>query len=167
MGGGDTFWDSKWEGMQLDERLEKAEAKGRYYLNTKKRFKDATGDNEGTPSLSPSPERDGKKKKKKNKSDSESDTEELVRLKKLRDIQNLKIDGDGMVTGPIADSANYEYDKVTRMFKKKDGLVQLETKNSGIRKLRKRGKGIPKRRKNTMCQKKSRMMERLVTKNKK
>jgi len=129
--GGDTFWDSKWEGMQLDERLEKAEAKGRYYLNTKKRFKDATGDNEGTPSLSPSPERDGKKKKKKNKSDSESDTEELVRLKKLRDIQNLKIDGDGMVTGPIADSANYEYDKVTRMFKKKDGLVQLETKKLG------------------------------------
>merc|ERR1719206_405087 len=126
--GGDTFWDSKWEGMQLDERLEKAEAKGRYYLNTKKRFKDATGDNEGTPSLSPSPERDGKKK---NKSDSESDTEELVRLKKLRDIQNLKIDGDGMVTGPIADSANYEYDKVTRMFKKKDGLVQLETKKLG------------------------------------
>jgi len=129
--GGDTFWDSKWEGMQLDERLEKAEAKGRYYLNTKKRFKDATGDNEGTPSLSPSPERDSKKKKKKNKSDSESDTDELIRLKKLRDIQNLKVDGDGMVTGPIADSANYEYDKVTRMFKKKDGLVQLETKKLG------------------------------------
>eukprot|EP00092_Neocalanus_flemingeri_P030880 GFUD01033535.1.p1 GENE.GFUD01033535.1~~GFUD01033535.1.p1 ORF type:complete len:1145 (+),score=381.41 GFUD01033535.1:62-3496(+) len=124
--GGDRFWDTKWEGMQLDEKLEKAEAKGRYYLNTKKRFQDATGDKEGTPSLSPSPDRDGKKKK--NKSDSESDSEELVRLKKLRDIQNLKVDGDGMVAGPIADSANYEYDKVTRMFKKKDGLVQLEKK---------------------------------------
>jgi len=51
-----------------------------------------------------------------------------VRLKKLRDIQNLKVYGDGMVVGPIADSANYEYDKVTRMFKKKDGLIELEKK---------------------------------------
>jgi len=122
----DTFWDSKWEGMQLDEKLEKAEAKGRYYLNTKKRFKDATGDKEGTPSLSPSPKRDGKVSKV--ISDSESDTEELKRLKKLKDIQNLKVDGDGLIKGPVADSANYEYDNVTRMFKKKDGLVELEKK---------------------------------------
>merc|ERR1712241_1318777 len=49
--GGDSFWDSKWEGMQLDEKLRKAEYKGRYYLNTNKRFEDATGDKgKGSPS---------------------------------------------------------------------------------------------------------------------
>merc|ERR1711923_380877 len=51
-----------------------------------------------------------------------------IRLKKMRDIQNLKVEGDGVVKGPIADSSNYEYDKVTRMFKKKEGLVSIEKK---------------------------------------
>ena len=71
--------------FQADNKiwLEKAEKKGRYYLNTKKRFKDATGELEGTPSLSPSPER-GKKKKK--DESSEEETEELKTMKKLRDI---------------------------------------------------------------------------------
>merc|ERR1712080_764103 len=60
----DSFWDTKWDAMQLTEKIEKGEKKGRYYLNTKKRFKDATGDADDSPSLSPSPERSGKKKKK-------------------------------------------------------------------------------------------------------
>jgi hypothetical protein len=38
-GGGDGFWDTKWDAMQLEEKLEKGEKRGRYYLNTKKRFK--------------------------------------------------------------------------------------------------------------------------------
>merc|ERR1712183_487634 len=84
-GGGDTFWDSKWEGMKLDEKLSKAEYKGRYYLNTNKRFHDATGDlgekEDGTPSLSPSPERVDKSKEKEKNSDYDSDTEEFKRLK--------------------------------------------------------------------------------------
>ena len=37
--GGDGFWDTKWDAMQLEEKLEKGEKRGRYYLNTKKRFK--------------------------------------------------------------------------------------------------------------------------------
>merc|ERR1719394_1936354 len=88
--GGDTFWDSKWEGMQLDNKLRKAEYKGRYYLNTKKRYEDATGDKaQGTPGLSPSPERVDKSKetveeKKKKGSDSDSDTEEFKRMKEMR-----------------------------------------------------------------------------------
>ena len=131
-GGGDTFWDSKWEGMQLDEKLSKAEYKGRYYLNTNKRFHDATGDlgekGDGTPSLSPSPERVDKSKEKEKNSDSESDTEEFKRLKKMKEVQNMKVDGDGFVQGPVADSSNFEYDPVTRMYKKKDGLVELETR---------------------------------------
>ena len=129
-GGGDTFWDSKWEGMQLDEKLSKAEYKGRYYLNTKKRFQDATGEKgEGTPSLSPSPERKDKSEElKKKDSDSDSDTEEFKRLKKMKEVQSMKVDGDGFVQGPIADSSNFEYDPVTRMYKKKDGLVELETR---------------------------------------
>ena len=129
-GGGDTFWDSKWEGMQLDEKLSRAEHKGRYYLNTKKRFQDATGENgEGTPSLSPSPERrDKSDDMKKKDSDTDSDTEEFKRLKKMKEVQSMKVDGDGFVQGPIADSSNFEYDPVTRMYKKKDGLVELETR---------------------------------------
>ena len=38
-GGGDGFWDTKWDAMQLEEKLAKGEKRGRYYLNTKKRFK--------------------------------------------------------------------------------------------------------------------------------
>ena len=130
-GGSDTFWDSKWEGMQLDNKLRKAEYKGRYYLNTKKRYDDAMGDKaRGTPSLSPSPERVDKSKEvgKKKDSDSDSETDEFKRLKEMRDVQNFKVDGDGMVDGPIADSSNFEYDPVTRMYRKKDGLVELEVR---------------------------------------
>merc|ERR1712058_178166 len=134
-GGGDTFWDSKWDGMQLDDKLRKAEYKGRYYLNTKKRYDDTMGDKaRGTPSLSPSPERVDKskeveeKKKKKKDSDSDSDTEEFKRLKEMRDVQNFKVSGDGMVEGPIADSSNFEYDPVTRMYRKKEGMVELEVR---------------------------------------
>merc|ERR1712241_117399 len=136
-GGGDSFWDSKWEGMQLDEKLRKAEYKGRYYLNTNKRFEDATGDKgKGSPSLSPSPERKDKskevEKEKKKNSDSESDTEEFKRLKEMKKVQNFEVKGDGMVEGPIADSSNFEYDPVTRMYRKKDGLVELETRRQGL-----------------------------------
>merc|ERR1712241_229147 len=136
-GGGDSFWDSKWEGMQLDEKLRKAEYKGRYYLNTNKRFEDATGDKgKGSPSLSPSPERKDKskevEKEKKKNSDSESDTEEFKRLKEMKKVQNFEVKGDGMVEGPIVDSSNFEYDPVTRMYRKKDGLVELETRRQGL-----------------------------------
>merc|ERR1712242_551385 len=34
--------------------------------------------------------------------------------------------------GPIADSSNFEYDPVTRMYRKKDGLVELETRRQGL-----------------------------------
>merc|ERR1719219_483046 len=61
-------------------------------------------------------------------SDSDSDTEEFKRLKKMKEVQNMKVDGDGFVQGPVADSSNFEYDPVTRMYKKKDGLVELETR---------------------------------------
>ena len=134
-GGGDSFWDSKWEGMQLDEKLRKAEHKGRYYLNTEKRYQDTMGDRarEDSVSLSPSPERVDKSKEvtsKKKDSDSESDTEEFKRLKEMKKVQNFVVKGDGMVEGPIADTSNFEYDPVTRMYKKKDGLVELETRRN-------------------------------------
>merc|ERR1712066_1091389 len=83
---------------------------------------------DGTPSLSPSPERVDKSKEKKKNSDSDSDTEEFKRLKKMKEVQSMKVDGDGFVQGPVADSSNFEYDPVTRMYKKKDGLVELETR---------------------------------------
>ena len=35
----DGFWDTKWDAMKLEEKIEKGEKRGRYYLNTKKRFK--------------------------------------------------------------------------------------------------------------------------------
>ena len=134
-GGGDSFWDSKWEGMQLDEKLRKAEHKGRYYLNTEKRYQDTMGDKarDDSVSLSPSPERVDKSKEvtsKKKGSDSESDTEEFKRLKEMKKVQNFVVKGDGMVEGPIADTSNFEYDPVTRMYKKKDGLVELETRRN-------------------------------------
>ena len=132
-GGGDSFWDSKWEGMQLDEKLRKAEYKGRYYLQTGKRYQDTMGDKarEESTSLSPSPERvDMSKENKKKNSDSESDTEEFKRLKEMKKVQNFVVKGDGMVEGPIADTCNFEYDPVTRMYKKKDGLVELETRRN-------------------------------------
>ena len=34
----DGFWDTKWDAMQLEKKIEKGEKKGRYYLNNK-RFK--------------------------------------------------------------------------------------------------------------------------------
>merc|ERR1712192_129838 len=57
-GGKDGFWDTKWDAMKLDEKIQEEEKKGQYYLNTKKRFKQTMGEDEdeGTPSLSPSPE---------------------------------------------------------------------------------------------------------------
>jgi len=122
--GQDGFWDTKWDAMQLEKKIEKGEKKGRYYLNNK-RFKDATDGKEGTPSLSPSPER---LKKKKKKDDSESDTEEYKRMKKTKAIQNLEVEGDGLVTGAKADPSNYEYDKVTMMYRKK--VVEPAPKDS-------------------------------------
>ena len=38
-GGGDGFWDTKWDAMVLEDRIQKGEKRGRYYLNTNKRFK--------------------------------------------------------------------------------------------------------------------------------
>merc|ERR1712228_890452 len=67
-----------------------------------------------------------KEEEKKKNSDSDSDTEEFKRLKKMKEVQSMKVDGDGFVQGPVADSSNFEYDPVTRMYKKKDGLVELE-----------------------------------------
>ena len=121
--------------MQLDEKLRKAEHKGRYYLNTEKRYKDTMGDRarDDSVSLSPSPERVDKSKEvtaKKKGSDSESDTEEFKRLKEMKKVQNFVVKGDGMVEGPIADTSNFEYDPVTRMYKKKEGLVELETRRN-------------------------------------
>merc|ERR1712173_402382 len=68
-GGKDGFWDTKWDAMKLDEKIQEEEKKGQYYLNTKKRFKQTMGveEDEGTPSLSPSPEREKKERKKKKK----------------------------------------------------------------------------------------------------
>merc|ERR1712226_1657814 len=103
--------------------------KGQYYLNTKKRFKEAMGE-EGTPSLSPSPDRQIKKKKKRASSE-EPETEEMKGLRKLRDIQNLKVDGDGMVKEVVPDSKDYEYDSVTRMYKKKGNVIEEERKKQG------------------------------------
>merc|ERR1719447_749307 len=62
-GGKDGFWDTKWDAMKLDEKIQEEEKRGQYYLNTKKRFKQTMGEeeeDEGTPSLSPSPEREKK-----------------------------------------------------------------------------------------------------------
>merc|ERR1712083_1248635 len=69
-------------------------------------------------------------REKKKHSDSESDTEEFKRLKEMKKVQNFVVKGDGMVEGPIADTCNFEYDPVTRMYKKKDGLVELETRRN-------------------------------------
>jgi len=133
-GGGDGFWDTKWDAMVLEDRIQKGEKRGRYYLNTNKRFKDATGVNkEGTPSLTPSPDRN-----KKDKSDSESDTEEYKRMKKNKEIQELKFEGDGLVEGTVPDPANYEYDKLTMMYRKKAGMVAVEA-NKGKKKEDKTG----------------------------
>ena len=33
-------------------------------------------------------------------------------MKKTQAIKDLQVEGDGMVTGPVADPSNYEYDKV-------------------------------------------------------
>ena len=117
--------------MQLDENLSKAEYKGRYYLNTKKRYEDAMGDKgKGTPSLSPSPERVDKSK---DKSDSDSDTEEYKRMKEMRKVQNMEVKGDGLVEGDVFDSSNFEYDPVTRMYKKKAGFVDMEMRRLGVK----------------------------------
>merc|ERR1711994_736741 len=45
-----------------------------------------------------------------------------------RDVENFKVSGDGMVEGPIADSSNFEYDPVTRMYRKKEGMAELEVR---------------------------------------
>merc|ERR1712037_36559 len=76
-GGKDGFWDTKWDAMKLDEKIQEEEKKGQYYLNTKKRFKQTMGEDEdeGTPSLSPSPERESKEQKKKKKKEKEREEE--------------------------------------------------------------------------------------------
>lgn len=78
-------------------------------------YQDTIDGKEGTPSLTPSPERTEKKKKK--HEDSESDTEEYKRMKKTKEIQELKVDGDGLVQGKLADPSNFEYDPVKTLIK--------------------------------------------------
>ena len=135
-GGKDGFWDTKWDAMKLDEKIQEEEKRGQYYLNTKKRFKQTMGvdEDEGTPSLSPSPERETKeqKKKKKKEKEREEECDELKGIRKLADLQENKVEGDGKVKGAVPDSKDYEYDRVTRMYKKKDEIVEKERKKKGF-----------------------------------
>merc|ERR1712032_484619 len=120
-------------------KIQEEEKKGQYYLNTKKRFKQTMGEDEdeGTPSLSPSPERESakakelKKKKKKDK-EREEECDELKGIRKLADLQDNKVEGDGKVKGAVPDSKDYEYDRVTRMYKKKEEIVEKERKKKGF-----------------------------------
>merc|ERR1711978_749132 len=48
-GGKDGFWDTKWDAMKLDEKIQEEEERGQYYLNTKKRFKQTMGEEEEDP----------------------------------------------------------------------------------------------------------------------
>ena len=134
-GGKDGFWDTKWDAMKLDEKIQEEEKKGQYYLNTKKRFKQTMGEeeDEGTPSLSPSPEREKKERKKKKKEkEREEECDELKGIRKLADLQDNKVEGDGKVKGAVPDSKDYEYDRVTRMYKKKDEIVEKERVKKGF-----------------------------------
>merc|ERR1719204_2864926 len=133
-GGKDGFWDTKWDAMKLDEKIQEEEKRGQYYLNTKKRFKQTMGEeeeDEGTPSLSPSPERE-KKERKKKKKEREEECDELKGIRKLADIAENKVEGDGKVKGAVPDSKDYEYDRVTRMYKKKDEVVEKERVKKGL-----------------------------------
>ena len=135
-GGKDGFWDTKWDAMKLDEKIQDEERRGQYYLNTKKRFKQTMGEDEGegTPSLSPSPERESKeqKKKKKKEKEREEECDELKGIRKLADLQDNKVEGDGKVKGAVPDSKDYEYDRVTRMYKKKEEIVEKERVKKGF-----------------------------------
>ena len=135
-GGKDGFWDTKWDAMKLDEKIQEEEKRGQYYLNTKKRFKQTMGEeeeDEGTPSLSPSPEREKKERKKKKKEkEREEECDELKGIRKLADIAENKVEGDGKVKGAVPDSKDYEYDRVTRMYKKKDEVVEKERVKKGL-----------------------------------
>ena len=49
-------------------------------------------------------------------------------MKKTKDIQDLKIDGDGLVQGKLADPSNFEYDPVIVRFN--FSLAPLHTKKN-------------------------------------
>merc|ERR1712045_154302 len=66
------------------------------------------------------------------------DTEEYKRMKKNKEIHELKFEGDGLVEGTVPDPANYEYDKLTMMYRKKAGMVAVEA-NKGKKKEDKTG----------------------------
>ena len=38
-------------------------------------------------------------------------------MKKTKEIQELKVDGDGLVQGKLADPSNFEYDPVKTLIK--------------------------------------------------
>ena len=53
-------------------------------------------------------------------------------IRKLADLQENKVEGDGKVKGAVPDSKDYEYDRVTRMYKKKEEIVEKERKKKGF-----------------------------------
>merc|ERR1712109_332171 len=71
----------------------------------------------------------GKKKKEKER---EEECDELKGIRKLADIAENKVEGDGKVKGAVPDSKDYGYDRVTRMYKKKDEVVEKERVKKGL-----------------------------------
>merc|ERR1711936_838685 len=72
------------------------------------------------------------RKKKKKEKEREEECDELKGIRKLADIAENKVEGDGKVKGVVPDSKDYEYDRVTRMYKKKDEVVEKERVKKGL-----------------------------------
>ena len=103
---GDTFWDSTWDAMELQKRADEREKRGKHFRN-----------DERTPTLSPSPEREEEKRKKRTRSRSSSksrsespECDELQRLRKLKDIQELKVKDSEKYVAEPQDPKQFEYD---------------------------------------------------------
>ena len=71
----DSFWDTKWEAMELQKKADIHEKKGKHFLADEFKRKAAKDKRDSTPSLSPE-----------NRSPS-PECDELKRINKIKDIQ--------------------------------------------------------------------------------
>merc|ERR1711997_988886 len=103
----DSFWDTKWEAMELQKKADIHEKKGKHFLADEFKRKAAKDKRDSTPSLSPE-----------NRSPS-PECDELKRINKIKDIQGLIVQESEKYVAEPQDPNLFKYDENTKMWRRK------------------------------------------------
>merc|ERR1712115_46212 len=102
----DSFWDTKWEAMELQKKADKQDKKGKHFLDDELKKAKENQNSDSTPSLSPertpSPECD-----------------ELRRINKMKEIQGLVVPESEKYVAEPQDPSLFKYDEHTKMWRRK------------------------------------------------